>query len=577
MFRTTNCLLGLAVSSLFAGSAFAQTFSISIGVRETGVSGTIGANGGASGVIEWINKDGLSLAADGLWHQFTFTFGTDPVTGFTGDGVLDGTFGTFENIRILNNGGAGSNPITWYVDDIVNRVGGTDFLISDFESFAPGVEAVFRLPSLSGSTQNYLQAGDTTGVSNEQAHTGVQSDKSTWAFNSDPAAWLRMSTYNTPNVPNPIIDFSPGNTLSFWAMATVTLPTLKWTHNGDGNWSDTGNWANGTVPNGATASANFLNDISVPSNVNLDIPVTVNTVRFNSAVAYTLSGTNTLTLSGSVGSTANINNEVGNHTISAPVSLVKSLQIAVVNAADTLTISGNVSVSAPLLGLSVTKTGAGRVNVRNLRDVSLAVTGGKVGMIADNSATGVSQLNGLTISGGTDAWTSTLDMASNSALVDYAAGTTLPTIQNQLKSGYNGGGWNGTGIQSSSAATATNPQTAIAYAEASDFATLPPIFTGLPNDGTAVVLFYTVAGDVTFDRSVTGSDFNVLATNFGGSGKTWVQGDFTYDGNVNSGDFNVLASNFGKTLVTSPGASVPEPTTLGLLSLATFLTTRRRR
>jgi hypothetical protein len=40
-------------------------------------------------------------------------------------------------------------------------------------------------------------------------------------------------------------------------------------------------------------------------------------------------------------------------------------------------------------------------------------------------------------------------------------------------------------------------------------------------------------------------DFNVLASNFGQSGKNFTDGDFNYDQVVDTLDFNLLASNFG--------------------------------
>ena len=48
-----------------------------------------GTDGGTTGGIEWVNLDGQTIIADGLWHQYTWNFGTDPVTNFSGgNGVL---------------------------------------------------------------------------------------------------------------------------------------------------------------------------------------------------------------------------------------------------------------------------------------------------------------------------------------------------------------------------------------------------------------------------------------------------------------------------------------------------------
>jgi hypothetical protein len=65
--------------------------------------------------------------------------------------------------------------------------------------------------------------------------------------------------------------------------------------------------------------------------------------------------------------------------------------------------------------------------------------------------------------------------------------------------------------------------------------------------------FFFLRGDANHDRIVNLADFNVLASNFGQSPRTFAQGDFNYDGTVNLGDFNVLASRFGQSLP-EPGA-----------------------
>ena len=159
--------LGLAI--FFVGMPAivraADSWSISIGVRETGTSAAIGADGGTTGGIEWVNLDGQSIIADGLWHQYTWNFGTDPVTNFSGgNGVLSSATmkGTLENIRILNSGGNSGGAINLRVDDIVNTVGGVPMTVAGFETsegfFATGVDALdssqamFREPIFSSTT-----------------------------------------------------------------------------------------------------------------------------------------------------------------------------------------------------------------------------------------------------------------------------------------------------------------------------------------------------------------------------------------------------------------------------------------
>jgi len=62
--------------------------------------------------------------------------------------------------------------------------------------------------------------------------------------------------------------------------------------------------------------------------------------------------------------------------------------------------------------------------------------------------------------------------------------------------------------------------------------------------------FFVLAGDADRSGNVNVDDFNILATNFGTSGKIFSQGNFNYDagGFVNLDDFNILATNFGISL-----------------------------
>jgi len=94
-----------------------------------------------------------------------------------------------------------------------------------------------------------------------------------------------------------------------------------------------------------------------------------------------------------------------------------------------------------------------------------------------------------------------------------------------------------------------------------------------------VLIRYTYAGDVNVDGTVDTVDFNVLASHFGESGKSWQDGDANYDGAVDTVDFNLLASNFSKSLPAAPGPGslVPEPAAGCILALAALAACTRRR
>jgi glucose/arabinose dehydrogenase len=74
-------------------------------------------------------------------------------------------------------------------------------------------------------------------------------------------------------------------------------------------------------------------------------------------------------------------------------------------------------------------------------------------------------------------------------------------------------------------------------------------------DDRLYLLTTPLDGDANLDGSVNGSDFALLAGNFGRTGRAWGEGDFNDDGSVNGTDFALLAGNFGRNLA-GAGASV---------------------
>lgn len=209
----------LFLALVVASAAAHAQLSISLGIRETGTSAAIGANGGTSGGIEWVNLDGQTLNLDGTWQQFTFNFGTDALTAFAGasaNGALDGTKGTIEHIRIRNTGGI-DQAITVWLDDVTNtEATGNSVNFGDFESYAAGQEVMFQDPGFSGSTSANIVAGSTAGVDDTMAATGNNSYRADFTFvDNSTTRWVRWTTFGATNLPNPTIDFSQGNSVSF--------------------------------------------------------------------------------------------------------------------------------------------------------------------------------------------------------------------------------------------------------------------------------------------------------------------------------------------------------------------------
>lgn len=105
----------------------AGSLRVCLGVRETGTTAPVGQNGGTTGSIEWVGVSGLTSGAPqgtlitampGVWQTVVFDPVSDPIVGFTGDGVLTSPTnkGTLEHLGFASTGGAG--PFTVYIDDI---------------------------------------------------------------------------------------------------------------------------------------------------------------------------------------------------------------------------------------------------------------------------------------------------------------------------------------------------------------------------------------------------------------------------------------------------------------------------
>lgn len=593
---------------VFATSASAQNFQVSIGVRETmWVAPTVvGGNGGTTNGIEWINLDGQNLVANGTWQQFTFNFGTDPVTAFAGataNGVLDGTTGTLEHIRIRNISGV-TNVLTMWIDDVAQVIAGNPVTLSGFETTDPipatvGTEHMFQEPRFSGSTQANLAAlPNSTLVTDTQFHTGLQSNQADFAFNtSNPASWLRLTSFNVVNQPNPAIDYTAGNSLSFFLRMVVAPPAQRWINTGSGNWDDPANWGTGIVPNGVAQTANFLEDITGPATVTLNNPITVGTLRLESDFGYSIVGgpaNNILTFDGNAEDARIVNDQKGSHTISAPVVVALGVGTSanmifnVGRAQDVLAVSGDVTISITNNAtLTVQKTGPGRLDITNiettdtlLQPTNLLVAGGTMRILPGS---GTSRVNALSLAGGVTP-TSKLDITNNAVVVDYLPpvdAQPFDTLRAQITAAYNNGAWDLNGISSSQA---NSSQFGIGYAEAASLASVPAIFGTV--DASAVLIRLTRYGDANLDGTVNLQDFNRLAANFGSIAGDWTQGDFNYDMNVNLADFNRLAANFG--LSASPegptpqdwarlAAAVPEPSSLLLAGAGALLAMRRRR
>ncbi len=220
MTRGFKFLTMAGAAMMVASPALAQSLDLGIGVRETETDAAIGADGGFSGGIEFVDRDVHSVTLDNTWQLVTIDLDTAAITAFAGataDGVLDGGTdgkGVLEHINIRSGGFTG--PITLWIDDVTFNDGAANFVLADFEANAIGDEVMFQEPRFSGSTAGSLTEDfNVSAVTDAMAQSGSQSLEVQFEFiDDDPTRWVRLTTFQAANVPNPTIGTS--GTLSFY-------------------------------------------------------------------------------------------------------------------------------------------------------------------------------------------------------------------------------------------------------------------------------------------------------------------------------------------------------------------------
>lgn len=285
-----------------------------------------------------------------------------------------------------------------------------------------------------------------------------------------------------------------------------------------------------TVEPWTNASGNGLWDTDVSANWNVNGSPSVFNTGDNVTFDDSSNGNYGVMLNATVspGSVV-VNNSLGDYSISGSGSIAglgglfkfgtRALTLNTVN-----TYSGGTTVNAGTLIAGV--AGA-------LPNGNVTISGGTLML---GAGTGVAHMTSLAISG-----SGVLDVTNNEILISYGpANDPIGSIAAWIANGYNGGTWNGAGIISSTAQSPTNGlRYGIGWADGAD-----GIVSGLSSG--QIEMKYTLLGDANLDGVVNGSDFSILAANFGQGYTNWDQGNFLFTPAVNGADFAALAANFGQ-------------------------------
>ena len=159
--------------------------------------------------------------------------------------------------------------------------------------------------------------------------------------------------------------------------------------------------------------------------------------------------------------------------------------------------------------------------------------------------------------------------------------TPYTAVYNMVLSGFNGGLWDGPGINSSAAAAPANLGTTALGTVLNDLggsevwtsgADIGPEFAvgGIdPLTTSDIIIKYTYYGDADLNGTVDLDDFFLMSF---GSSDGWLFGDFDYSGSVDLDDLYLWSVNQGQTGLSGGGASpVPEPSTFAMIAaLAVF-------
>jgi N-acetyl-anhydromuramyl-L-alanine amidase AmpD len=260
-----------------------KALKIALGVRETGTTANYGENGGSTGSIEFVGASGMlgtgpnpthSVPA-AAWTTLEFNLPAEPITAFTGNGVLAPGKGVLEELALVPAGGLGQYNV--YFDDFEVVTITTNLIVdtgSTITFTATATDADLPAQNLTFSLGTNAPAGadidPLTGLfswipsaaqgPSTNAITVTVTDDGPGALTDSKTVTIVVKKVNTPprlgGVSDQAIEINSGGTITFTATAEDDdLPADTLTFS-----------LQGTIPSGASINSATGDFIWTPAN-----------------------------------------------------------------------------------------------------------------------------------------------------------------------------------------------------------------------------------------------------------------------------------------------------------------------
>ena len=401
---------------------------------------------------------------------------------------------------------------------------------------------------------------------------------------------------------NPNLQLVPVYSATDLRLITAITGEKTWGVDAGGLFSVGSNWVGGVAPTGTSESVAFTTAISANRTVDVDIPASLISARFDDNNNYTLAGAGPIRFQAAGPAVANltVQNTHGNgaHTINTPIEILGDLLITQ-DSTQPLTIGGPLDT---IPARTITKAGAGTLVAHRVRAGALTLNAGSLVITPNGGNSGTSAVDNLSVNG-----TSRLDLNNNDLVVRATAATKNAVhgdIEADIVSAQNGldvalvTKWDGPGLTSSTARMFNLAQgfdlTGIGVIRNSDL----DVTTGIPNSsytsfsGQAVtpddvLVKYTYIGDANLSGAVSFDDYVGMDNAFFGliPNLGWATGDINFDNVINFDDYSKVDQAFffqGAPLSGEAShVAIPEPATwlfavLAALSAVCFAAFRRK-